>query len=166
MRRREFVILIGSTLAAWSIETKAQQTPKTPRIGYLMDRSGPPGVLDEGFFTGLREHGYVAGKNIEIQYRWTDGKSERLLTLARELVARKVDIIVVAGSDSVQAAKVATATIPIVMASSQDAVGDGLVASLAHPGSNVSGRSVYPPELTSKRMEILKEMLPDRSSLE
>jgi ABC-type uncharacterized transport system substrate-binding protein len=158
MRRREFIIVVGSTLAAWSIAANAQQNRKAPRIGYLMDRSGPPGVLDGGFLAGLREHGYAVGQNIEIEYRWTEGKSERLPALARELVASNVDIIVVAGSDSVQAAKMATATIPIVMASSQDAVGDGLVASLAHPGGNVTGRSVYAPELTSKRMEILKEM--------
>ncbi len=114
----------------------------------------------QGFFDGLREHGYVVGQNLEIEYRWTEGKSERLPALARELVASKVDIIVVAGADSTKAAEAATTTIPIVMASSQDAVGDGLVASLAHPGANVTGRSVYAPELTSKRIEILKEMFP------
>ena len=99
-------------------------------------------------------------KTLQIDYRWTEGKSERLPALARELVDSKVDIIIVAGADSTKAAKVATRTIPIVMASSQDAVGDGLVASLAHPGGNVTGRSVYAPELTSKRIEILKEMFP------
>jgi putative ABC transport system substrate-binding protein len=125
-----------------------------------MDRSSPPGVLDEGFLAGLREHGYVIGQNISIDYRWTEGKSERLPALARELVANKVDIIVVAGAESTKAAKTATDTIPIVMASSQDAVGDGLIASLAHPGANVTGRSVYAPELTPKRIEILKEMFP------
>ncbi len=125
-----------------------------------MDRSGPAGVLDEGFLSGLREHGYVIGQNISIDYRWTEGKSELLPALARELVANQVDIIVVAGAESTKAAKMATNTIPIVMASSQDAVGDGLVASLALPGGNVTGRSVYAPELTAKRIEILKEMFP------
>jgi putative tryptophan/tyrosine transport system substrate-binding protein len=125
-----------------------------------MDRSGPPGVLDEGFLKGLHEHGYVLGQNIEIDYRWTEGKTERLPALARELVTDKVDIIIVAGADSTRAVKSATTTIPIVMAASQDAVGDGLVASLAQPGGNVTGRSVYAPELTPKRMEILKEMFP------
>ena len=161
MRRREFITAVGGgTLAMLPVVAHAQQNPKVPRIGYLMDRSGPPGVLDQGFFYGLREHGYVVGQNVEIEYRWTEGKSERLSALARELVASKVDVIVVAGADSTKAAKAATTTIPIVMASSQDAVGDGLVASLAHPGGNVTGRSVYAPELTSKRIEILKEMLP------
>ena len=157
--RREFVAAFGGA-ATWPMVAHAQQNRKVPHIGYLMDRSGPPGVLDEGFFDGLREHGYVVGQNVEIDYRWTEGKSERLPTLARELVDSKVDIIIVAGADSTKAAKAATTTIPIVMASSQDAVGDGLVSSLAHPGGNVTGRSVYAPELTSKRIEILKEMFP------
>jgi putative tryptophan/tyrosine transport system substrate-binding protein len=160
MRRRELIALIGGALVFLPIALHAQQNRKVPHIGYLMDRSGPPGALDQGFFDGLREHGYVVGQNIEIDYRWTEGKTERLPALARELVASKVDIIIVAGADSTKAAKSATTTIPIVMASSQDAVGDGLVASLEHPGGNVTGRSVYAPELTSKRIEILKEMLP------
>jgi putative tryptophan/tyrosine transport system substrate-binding protein len=165
MRRREFITLVGSTVAAWPIASHAQQSSKIPSIGYLMDRSGPPGVLDEGFLAGLREHGYVVGQNVEIEYRWTEGKSERLLALARDLVANKIDVIVVAGAESTKAAKIATATIPIVMASSQDAVGDGLVASLAHPGGNVTGRSVYAPELTPKRIEILKEMFPNLTKI-
>src|SRR5262249_50701043 len=152
MRRREFISLLGSAFLVSPIAAYAQ--PKIPRIGYLMDRAGPPGVLDNGFLDGLREHGYVVGQNIEIDYRWTDGKTERLPALVRELVDSKVDIIVLAGADSTKAAKAATTTIPIVMAASQDAVGDGLVASLAHPGGNVTGRSVYAPELTAKRMEI------------
>jgi ABC-type uncharacterized transport system substrate-binding protein len=158
MRRREFIIVVGGTMVAWPVAAHAQQNRKLPRIGYLMDRSGPPGVLDEGFLAGLREQGYVVGQNVEIEYRWTEGKSQRLPALARELVASKIDVIVVAGAESTKAAKIATATIPIVMAASQDAVGDGLVASLAHPGGNVTGRSVYAPELTPKRIEILKEM--------
>jgi len=160
MKRRDFITVIGASLAASLAPARAQQNRKVPQIGYLMDRSGPPGVLDQGFLDGLREHGYVVGQNLDIAYRWTDGNSERLPALARELVASKVDVIVVAGADSTRAAKSATTTIPIVMASCQDAVGDGLVASLAHPGGNVTGRSVYAPELTSKRVEILKEMLP------
>jgi putative tryptophan/tyrosine transport system substrate-binding protein len=160
MKRREFITLLASAVALSPIAVHAQQNRKIPHIGYLMDRSGPPGVLDQGFLTGLRDHGYVIGESVALDYRWTEGKSERLPALARELAAANVDIIVVAGADSTRAAKMATSTIPIVMASSQDAVGDGLVASLAHPGGNVTGRSVYAPELTSKRMEILKEMIP------
>jgi putative ABC transport system substrate-binding protein len=115
--------------------------------------------------SGLRELGYVVGQSVAIDYRWTEGKSERLPALARELVASRVDLIVVAGAESTLAAKMATDTIPIVMASSQDAVGDGLVASLARPGGNVTGESVYAPELTPKRIEILKQMVPGLTKL-
>ncbi len=132
---------------------------KTPLIGYLMDRSGP-GAFEEAFVRGLSDRGYIVGQNIEIDYRWTDGKAEQRATMAAELVARKVDVIVTAGAAMTLVAKQATTTIPIIMASSQDAVGDGLVASLARPGGNVTGRSVYAPELTGKRLEIVKEVLP------
>jgi putative ABC transport system substrate-binding protein len=159
MRRRAFIAMAGCFPASWSTAPQAQRARRVPRIGYLMDRGGPPGVLDEGFLSGLRELRYVVGQSVSIDYRWTEGKSERLPALARELVASKVDLIVVAGAESTLAAKRATDTIPIVMASSQDAVGDGLVASLARPGGNVTGESVYAPELTPKRIEILKEMV-------
>ena len=158
MRRRKFIAILGG-MAVWPIATRAQHAQRMPRIGYLMDRSGP-GLFDEGFLSGLREHGYEVGRSIAIEYRWTDGKTERLPALADELVALKVDVIVTAGAQAVQVAKKATTTIPIVMTSSQDAVGDGLVASLARPGGNVTGRSVYAPELTQKRIEILKEVVP------
>jgi putative ABC transport system substrate-binding protein len=161
MRRREFITLL-SGMAAWPVATRAPNAQRMPRIGYLMDRSGP-GLFDEGFLSGLREHGYAVGRNITIEYRWTEGKTERLPVLADELVALKVDVIVPAGAQAVQVAKKATATIPIVMTSSQDAVGDGLVTSLARPGGNVTGRSVYAPELTQKRIELLKELLPGLS---
>jgi putative ABC transport system substrate-binding protein len=138
------------------------QQARTPHIGYLMDRSGF-GAFDQAFVQGLRENGYVVGQNVAIEYRWTEGKSERLPALAADLVNQKVDVIVTAGAAAVKALKAATPTIPIVMASSQDAVGDGLVASLAHPGGNVTGRSVYAPELTPKRIELLKEAIPGLS---
>jgi putative ABC transport system substrate-binding protein len=161
MKRRRFIALLGGA-AAWPIAARAQQISKMPRIGYFMDRSGP-GPFDEAFLVGLRENGYVVGQNIAIEYRWTEGKTERLPALAADLVTRKVDVIVTAGAEAVKVAEQATKTIPIVMTSSQDAVGDGLVASLAHPGGNVTGRSVYAPELTPKRIELLKEMVPGLS---
>jgi ABC-type uncharacterized transport system substrate-binding protein len=157
MLRREFLVIWGG-LALSPAVARAQGAQRMPRIGYLMDRSGP-GLFEDGFLSGLREHGYDVGRNITIEYRWTEGKTERLPALADELVALKVDAIVTAGAQAVQAARKATATIPIVMTSSQDAVGDGLVASLAHPGGNVTGRSVYAPELTQKRIELLKEIV-------
>jgi putative tryptophan/tyrosine transport system substrate-binding protein len=125
----------------------ADAQTKMSRVGYLMDRSGP-GAFDEAFVRGLREHGYTVGQNIAIEYRWTDGNAERLPALAADLVAGNVDIIVTQGAAATLAAKNATVKIPIVMASSQDAVGDGLVASLARPGGNVTGRSVFAPELS------------------
>jgi putative ABC transport system substrate-binding protein len=127
-----------------------------------MDRSGP-GLFDEAFLVGLRENGYVVAQNIAIEYRWTEGKTELLPAVVADLIALKVSVLVTAGAEAVKVAKKATETIPIVMTSSQDAVGDGLVASLAHPGGNVTGRSVYAPELTSKRIELLKEMIPGLS---
>ena len=161
MRRREFITLLGGAVA-WPLAARAQQAPKMPRIGYFMDRSGP-GLFDDAFLVGLRENGYVVGQNIAIEYRWTEGKTERLPALTADLVALKVDVIVTAGAEAVNVAKKATKTIPIVMTSSQDAVGDGLIESLARPGGNVTGRSVYAPELTSKRIELLKEMVPGLS---
>jgi putative tryptophan/tyrosine transport system substrate-binding protein len=161
MRRRKFIAILGG-MAAWPIATRAQNAKRMPRIGYLMNRSGP-GLFDEGFLSGLREHGYEVGRNITIEYRWTEGETERLPALADELVALKVDAIVTGGTQAVQVAKKATTTTPIVMTSAQDAVGDGLVASLARPGGNVTGRSVYAPELTQKRIELLKEVVPSLS---
>jgi putative ABC transport system substrate-binding protein len=164
MKRRQVLALLA--IAALNCPATARsQSPKAARIGYLMDRTGPGGPFEEGFLRGLRELGYVPGRNILIEYRWTDGKTKRLAALVRELVDLKVELVVVAGAQSVQIAKQTTSTIPIVMASSQDAVGDGLVASLAHPGGNVTGRSVYAPELTQKRIELLKEALPNLRSV-
>lgn len=164
MKRRELLGFLG--VAALNPPTLAwAQSLRTWRIGYLMDRTGPGGPFEEGFLRGLQKLGYVPGKNIVIEFRWTDGKTERLAALARELIDLKVELVVVAGAQSVQIAKQTTSTIPIVMASSQDAVGDGLVASLAHPGGNVTGRSVYAPELTQKRIELLKETLPNLRSV-
>jgi putative ABC transport system substrate-binding protein len=169
MRRREFIGLVCGVVATMMTaaqigQAHAQQERKVPRIGYLMDRVGP-GVFEQAFLQGLREHGYAVGQNIDVEYRWTGGKSERLAALAGELASAEVDVIVTAGAASVKALKAATSTIPIVMASSQDAVGDGLIATLAQPGGNVTGRSVYAPELTPKRIELLKEIVPGLSRI-
>ncbi|HVI80363.1 MAG TPA: ABC transporter substrate-binding protein [Candidatus Acidoferrum sp.] len=133
-----FITFVGGAAATWPFTARGQQPRKIPWIGYLMNRSGPIS-FDESFELGLREFGYTNGQNIAIEYRWTEGKSELLASLAQELVALNVDVIVTAGADSTNAAQEATKSIPIVMASSQDAVGDGLVQSLARPGANVTG---------------------------
>src|SRR5438128_1929431 len=110
MQRRDFITLIGGAVV-WPLAGRAQQARKMPRIGCVMDRSGP-GLFDEAFLLGLRENGYVVGQNIAIEYRWTEGKTERLPALAADLVALKVDVIVTAGAEAVKVAKQATTTIP------------------------------------------------------
>jgi len=139
----------------------AQQPTKHPTIGYL---SAPPLSVSaariEAFRQGLRELGYVEEKNIVIEWRSAEGKSDRLPALATELVRLKVDIIVTGGGAATRAAKKATATIPIVMAQDPDPVGNGFVASLARPGGNITGLSTYAPELSGKRLEILREVVP------
>ncbi|MBX3501967.1 MAG: ABC transporter substrate-binding protein [Alphaproteobacteria bacterium] len=146
--------------AAGSVAHAQDRMP--PQIGYLIDRTGP-GLLDAAFLRGLREHGYILGQTISVEYRWTDGHTERLSAFAADLVARRVKLIVTQGAAATRAAMAETKTIPIVMASTQDAVADGLVASLARPGGNVTGRSVYARELTAKRLELLKEAIPGLS---
>ena len=139
----------------------AQQTGKVPRIGFL-DNSTASGiaVLLEAFRQELSKLGWIEGKNITIEYRFAEQKPERLPELAAELVRLKVDLIVVSGGPTPLAAKKATTTLPIVMMNSPDPVAAGLVASLARPGGNVTGLSGLAPELTSKRLEILKDAIP------
>ena len=139
----------------------AQQPMTIPKIGYL---SAPPLSVSaariEAFRQGLRELGYVEGKNIVIEWRSAEGKSDRLPALAAELVRLKLDIIVTGGGAATRAAKKATATIAIVAAQDPDPVGNGFVASLARPGGNITALSTYAPELSGKRLEILKEVVP------
>jgi putative tryptophan/tyrosine transport system substrate-binding protein len=127
-----------------------------------MPQNGTTPYLED-FRQGLRELGYIEGKNVQLEIRWAEGKLERLSTLANELVRLNVDVIVAVNSPSVVAARQATRTIPIVMPLSSDPVGDGLVASLARPGGNITGLSVMSPELGQKRIELLKEAFPHLS---
>jgi putative tryptophan/tyrosine transport system substrate-binding protein len=158
MDRRAF--LAGSAvLLAAPLAAEAQQPKKIPVIGYLIERSGPT-AFDEAFRLGLRELGYFEGRNVVVEYRWAEGKAERLPALAAELVRLKVDVIVTSGTPGGQAAKNATSTIPIVMASGGDFVADGLVASFSRPGGNITGVSVFARELSGKRLELLKEAIP------
>src|SRR5262252_246336 len=153
---------LSALLLALSVPVAAQQPPKIPRIGYLGSSSSEFDRV-ETFRQGLRELGYVEGQNFVIERRYTEGKPDRERTLAAELVRLKVDVIVTRGSISTRAAKEATATIPIVMAQDSDPVGNGFVASLARPGGNITGLSNFAPELSGKRLELLKEIVPGLS---
>ena len=169
LRRRRFITGLvialasrGSTASAQ--EYKAQQATKVTPIGYL---SGPSlsanAARIEAFRQGLRELSYVEGKNIVIEWRSADGKLDRLPALAAELVRLKVAVIVTSGGALTRRAKEATSTIPIVMTNDPDPVGDGFVASLARPGGNITGLSTFAPELSGKRLEILREVVPKLS---
>src|SRR5213596_1807546 len=143
---------------------EAQQAKKVWRIGFLAATSpSVEAARIEAFRQGLRELGYVEGKNIIIEWRWDEGKFDRLPDLAAELVRLDVDVIVTGGSTSTGAAKQVTTTIPIVMAQVNDPVGSGFVASLARPGGNMTGLSTLAPELSGKRLELLKEVVPKLS---
>jgi putative ABC transport system substrate-binding protein len=140
---------------------RAQQPTKVPRIGYLSSTSPSAGSSRiEAFRQGLRELGYVEGKNLVIEWRYAEGKLDHLPVLATELVRLKVDIIVSASPPVTGAAKDATVTIPIVMAHDPDPVGNGFVASLARPSGNITGLASFAPELSGKRLELLKEIIP------
>ena len=148
-------------LLALSLSAQAQQPARIPRIGILIPASmSSYSARVEAFRQRLREHGYVEGKNIVIEYRYAEGKPERLPDLAAELVRLKVDVIVTASGPAILAAKKASATMPIVFASAGDPVGTGLVSSLARPGGNITGLSVMAPDLDGKRLELLKEAFP------
>jgi putative ABC transport system substrate-binding protein len=160
MKNKIITLTLSAMLFALSYSASAQQPTKIPRIGYPVTGLGTPERRD-AFRQGLRELGYVEGKNIVIEFRSADGKLERLPAIAAELVHLKVDVIVSAGSAITRAAKQATATIPIVMTQDNDPVGDGFVASLARPGGNITGLSNYAPELSGKRLDLLREIIPN-----
>jgi putative ABC transport system substrate-binding protein len=161
MTKKILVWLLLTFFVANVSVAQAQQTGKIPWIGWLMVSSLSANLArTEAFRQGLRELGYVEGKNIVIEWRSAEGKLDRLPALAAELVRLKVDIIVSAGPAVTRPAKEATTTIPIVMTQDSDPVGTGLVASLARPGGNITGLSTLAPELGGKRLELLKEVVP------
>src|SRR5262249_30289326 len=142
--------------------SEAQQTTKIPRIGFLFGGSSSfYSTWIDVFRQGLKELGYIEGKNIAIEYRYADGKADRVPALAAELVSLNVDVIVTSATPGVLAVKKATSTIPIVFVSIADPVASGLVASLARPGGNVTGLSIVAVELSGKRLELLKETVPN-----
>jgi putative ABC transport system substrate-binding protein len=157
MTEKIICLLLAALLLALSFSVEAQQSGKIPRIGYLTDVGSAPA---EAFVQGLRDLGYVEGRNVVIEFRTSGGKSGRYRELAGELVGLKVDVIVAGGAGAIRAAKNASATIPIVMAHVNDPIAVGLVASLAHPGGNITGISNLSPELSGKRLELLKEVIP------
>src|SRR6476469_1605868 len=159
MKRREFFGLVGGAAAAWPLAAAAQGRAQVARIGILHPGSPPDPWLD-GLRDGLRELGYVEGKDLVFEYRWAEGRGERLPDLADVLIASKVDVIVIMTGPAVLAAKKRTATLPIVMAVSGDPVGTGAVASLARPGGNVTGLSLMSDELAGLRVGVLKEAVP------
>jgi putative ABC transport system substrate-binding protein len=154
-----FLLLATIFLRTASL-AEAQQPEKVPRIGYLGGGAASNRARVEAFRQGLRELGYVEGKNIVLESRFAEGKPDRERSLAAELVRLKVDMIVTVGSTATRAAKEATTMIPIVMAQDPDPVGNGFVISLARPGGNVTGLSNLGPELSGKRLELLKEVVP------
>jgi len=162
MRRREFITLVGGATFAWPLAVGAQQAERLARIGYLSLGSPPLNAYDDAFLAGLRDLGYVEGKNLHIEFRFTEGQEDRLTRLATELVDLNVDVIVTYAT-GVYAAKRATATIPIVMETASDLVAMGVVASLAHPGGNITGLTFFYPELMAKRLELLKQVVPSMS---
>jgi putative tryptophan/tyrosine transport system substrate-binding protein len=154
-----FAIVVALTVCGARVE--AQQSNKVPRIGYLTGASVSAfAARTEAFRQGLRGLGYVEEKNIVIEYRYGDGKTDRLNQFAAELARLKVDVIVTGGSPATLSAKEATVTIPIVMGSDADPVGSGVVASLARPGGNITGLSTLATEISGKRLELLKEIIP------
>src|SRR5262245_40110977 len=159
--RRNFIFTLAGAAASWPLAARGQQTSKAARIGFLgvSTPSGAEARLRR-FQAGLRDLGYVEGQNIFIDFRWAEGNYSRLLELAAELLHLKVDILVTYGTPGTLAARQATATTPIVMIVSGDAVAMGMVASLARPGGNVTGSTFFNPELSAKRLEVVKEAHP------
>jgi putative tryptophan/tyrosine transport system substrate-binding protein len=163
MKKSLFEVSLCAVLLTFSFPAEAQQAKKIPRIGFLGTSPSAIAGRIEAFRQGMRELGYVEGKNIVIEWRYTEEKPERMSELAAELVRLKVDIIITGGPPATRAAKEATNTIPIVMAQDADPVGNGFVASLARPGGNITGLATLRPEIRGKQLELLKEIIPKLS---
>ena len=159
MRRREFFTLLGAAAATWPRATQAENIGKPPTIGVLGSDAPSWSAWTAAFVDRLRQLGWVEGRTIAIEYRWSEGRAEPLAGIAAEFVQQKVDVIVTYGG-AVTALKQATASIPIVFAIAVDPLGIGLVASLAHPGGNVTGLSVQSTDLAGKRLELFREVVP------
>jgi putative ABC transport system substrate-binding protein len=166
MRRREFITVLGGAALAWPLAARAQQAGKVYRIGILETIPASQNAANlDALRKGLRELGYIEGQNLSIEYSSADGFAERFPELAGELVRLKVDLIVTRGTPAAQAAKNATAAIPVVMAAIGEPLGVGVVAGLARPSGNVTGLSSFTTELAGKRVELVKEMMPGISGV-
>ena len=161
MRRRQFITLLGGAAAAWPLAARAQQAGKLPTIGFFS--AGSAAALSNwvaALVRRLGELGWIEGRTVAIEYRWAEGRNERLAEIAAEFIQRKVDVIVTHSAEPVIAARKATSVIPIVFGVAADPVGTGLVASLAQPGGNVTGLSVQTTDLAAKRLALLREIVP------
>jgi putative ABC transport system substrate-binding protein len=162
LRRRDFIALLGGVAAASPFAARAQHGGRIPRVGFMGNSTAAlEANLIGSFRKGLREHGYEEGRNLEIVFRWAEGRYERFPALIADLIATNVDVIVTAGTPAVLAVKEATSTVPVVMAAVGDPVGTGIVQNLARPGGNITGLSGLAPDLEGKRLELLREIVPN-----
>jgi putative ABC transport system substrate-binding protein len=162
LKRREFITLVGGAAAAWPLAARAQQAPRAPTIGFLgATTAAAQDKSVAAFLQRLRALGWLEGHNLTIEYRWAEARNERAEEIASEFGRLKVDVIVTSGAGPVLAAKRATTSIPIIFTIATDPIGTGLVASLARPGGNITGMSYQGGDLSGKRLEIAREIVPD-----
>jgi ABC-type uncharacterized transport system substrate-binding protein len=161
MKRREFITLVGGAAVTWPLTSGAQQASRVPTIGVLGGATASAESQRTAALTRrLRDLGWIDGRTVAIEYRWAEGRSERLVEIASEFVRLRVDVILATGTAPALAAKQATSVIPIVFAFAGDPLGTGLVASLTRPGGNVTGLSNQGTDLVGKRIELLREIVP------
>src|SRR5215475_4280333 len=162
--RRKFLATLGGAVA-WPLAGRAEQREKTPRVGYLRAGTSNNDPYRESFVRGMQDLGYVEGRNIVYEFRHYGDDLESIPSLISDLLRAKVDIIAAGGNAAVRAAQTATQSVPIVMAAVSDPLGIGLIASLARPGGNTTGLSALSPELMVKRLELLKEVMPQAARI-